>query len=153
MSVADALSGAPVLAPVLDVVGAAHATLVNEARAALLLSGTAVTTAQLAEVTGRTVEAARKWVGRKAADGVLAVVQLHDGTLLIPTVQLDEAFALDGEVSKRTRRLIEWGLGPWAIWDWWETPNGWLHEGWSPADAVRAGDLDAVDRAIDGLIQ
>lgn len=153
MSVAEALAGAPVLEPVLDVVGAAHATLVNEARAALLRSGTAVTTAQLAEATGRTVEAARKWAGRKAEDGVLAVVQLHDGSLLIPTVQLDEAFALDREVSKRTRRLIEWGLGPWAIWDWWETPNGWLHEGRSPADAVRAGDLDAVDRAIDGLVQ
>ena len=153
MSVAEALVGAPVLAPVLDVVGAAHATLVNEARAALLRSGTAVTTAQLAEATGRTTEAARKWAGRKAEDGALAVVQLHDGTLLIPTVQLDEAFALDREVSQRTRRLIEWGLGPWAIWDWWETPNGWLHEGRSPADAVRARDLDAADRAIDGLVQ
>lgn len=153
MSVAEALVGAPVVVPVLDVVGAAHATLVNEARAVLLRSGTAVTTVELAAATGRTVEAARKWAGRKAEDGVLAVVQLHDGTLLIPTIQLDEAFALDREVSQRTQRLIEWGLGPWAIWDWWETPNGWLHDGRSPTDAVRAGDLDAVDHAIDGLVQ
>jgi hypothetical protein len=153
MSSMDALVGAPVLAPVLDTAGAARATLVNEARAALLRSGTAVTPAELASATGRTVEAARKWVGRKAEDGLLAVVQLHDGTLLIPTVQLDEAFGLDREVSQRTRRLSEWGLGPWAIWDWWETPNAWLTGGRSPADAVRAGDLDAVDRALEGLIQ
>lgn len=153
MSAAEALGSAPVVAPVLDVAAAARATLVNEARATLLASATAVAIAQLAEATGRSVEAARKWVNRKSKDGLLAVVQLHDGTLLVPTVQLDEAFALDEQVAERTRRLVAWGMGPWAIWDWWETPNGWLHDGQSPADAVRAGDLDAVDRAIDGLIQ
>lgn len=154
MSSAEGLLGAPVVTPVLDVAAAARATLVNEvARARLLQSGTAVTTTQLAEATGRSVEAARKWASRKSEDGRLAVVQLHDGTLLIPTIQLDEAFALDQQVAERNRRLMAWGLGPWAIWDWWQTPNGWLHDGQSPADAVRAGDLDAVDRAIDGLIQ
>ena len=153
MSAAEALGSAPVVAPVLDVAAAARATLVNEARATLLASATAVTIAQLAEATGRSTEAARKWVNRKSKDGLLAVVQLHDGTLLVPTVQLDEAFALDEQVAERTRRLVAWGMGPWAIWDWWETPNGWLHDGQSPADAVRAGDLEAVDRAIDGLLQ
>ena len=145
--------GAPVVTPVLDLPAAARATLVNEARAALLRSATAVTIAQLADATGRSAEAARKWVNRKSKEGRLVVVSLHDGSLLIPTVQLDEAFALDERVAERTRRLVAWGMGPWAIWDWWQTPNGWLHDGRSPADAVRVGDFEAVDRAIDGLIQ
>jgi hypothetical protein len=153
VSAAELLVGAPVVVPVLDIPAAARATLVNEARATLLKSATAVTIAQLAEATGRNAEAARKWANRKSKDGLLAVVQLHDGTLLIPTIQLDEAFALDEQVADRTRRLVAWGMGPWAIWDWWETANGWLHDGRSPADAVRAGDLGSVDRAIDGLIQ
>ena len=153
MSAAELLAGAPVVAPVLDVAAAARATLVNEARAALLGSATAVSVVQLAEATGRSAEAARKWVSRRGKEGRLAVVQLHDGTLLIPTIQLDEAFALDERVAERTRRLMTWGMGPWAIWDWWVTPNSWLLDGRSPADAVRADDLDTVDHAIDGLLQ
>lgn len=153
MSAAEALAGAPVVAPVLDTAAAARATLVNEARAALLESGTAVTIAQLAAATHRRDDTARKWATRKRDAGRLVLVQLHDGTLLVPTVQLDEAFELDDQVADRTQRLVEWGMGPWAIWGWWHTPNGWLLDGRSPADAVRAGDLDAVDRAIDGLIQ
>lgn len=153
MAASEVLAGAPVVDPVLDVAAAARATLVNEARATLLRSGTAVTIAQLAEATGRSAEATRKWAGRKSKEGRLVVVHLHDATMLIPTIQLDEAFALDVRVAERTRRLVTWGMGPWAIWDWWQTPNGWIHEGRSPADAVRAGDLDAVDRAIDGLTQ
>jgi hypothetical protein len=153
MAASEVLAGAPVVAPVLDLPAAARATLVNEARATLLRSATAVTIAQLAEATGRSAETARKWANRKSKEGRLVVVHLHDATMLIPTIQLDEAFALDQQVAERTRRLVTWGMGPWAIWDWWETPNGWIHEGRSPADAVRAGDLDAVDRAIDGLTQ
>lgn len=51
---------APVVTPVLDLPAAARATLVNEARATLLRSATAVTIAQLAEATGRSAETARK---------------------------------------------------------------------------------------------
>lgn len=153
MAASDALGGAPIVAPVLDLPAVAHAALVNEARATLLRSATAVTVAQLAEATGRSAEAARRWANRKSKEGRLVVVHLHDGTGLIPTIQLDEAFVLNEQVAERTHRLVTWGMGPWAIWDWWETPNGWIHDGRSPADAVRAGDLDAVDRAIEGLIQ
>lgn len=153
MPAAEALAGAPVVAPVLDTAAAARATLVNEARAGLLESRTAVTIAQLAAATNRSDDTARKWATRKRDAGRLVLVQLHDGTLLVPTVQLDEAFELDERVADRTQRLVVWGMGPWAIWDWWHTPNGWLLDGQSPADAVRAGDLDAVDCAIDGLIQ
>jgi len=153
MAALEVLAGAPVVTPVLDLPAAARATLVNEARATLLRSGTAVTIAQFAEATGRSAEAARKWANRKSKEGRLVVVHLHDGTMLIPTIQLDEAFALNDQVAERTRQLVAWGMGPWAIWDWWETPNGWIHDGRSPADAVRAGDLEAVDQAINGLTQ
>lgn len=153
MAAAEILVGAPVVAPVLDAAAAARATLVNEARATLLRSGTAVTVGQLAGATGRSAEAVRRWINRKCKEGRLVVVHLHDGTLLVPTIQLDEAFALNDEVAERTRRLVAWGMGPWAIWDWWETENAWLDEGRSPADAARAGDLEAIDRAIDGLVQ
>lgn len=153
MAAAEILVGAPVVAPVLDASAAARATLVNETRAALLESGSAVTVAQLAAATSRGVDTARKWATRKRDAGRLVLVQLHDGTLLVPTIQLDEAFDLNEHVADRTQRLVEWGLGPWAIWDWWHTPNGWLLDDQSPADAVRAGDFEAVDRAIDGLVQ
>jgi hypothetical protein len=153
MSAAEALVRAPVVAPVLDTAAAARATLVNEARAALLESSTAVTIAQLAAATNRSDHAGRRWATRKRDAGRLVLVQLHDGTLLVPTIQLDEAFDLNEQVADRTERLVEWGMGPWAIWDWWHTPNAWLLDGQSPADAVRAGDFDALDRAIDGLIQ
>jgi hypothetical protein len=153
MSAAELQAGTPVVAPVLDAAAAARATLVNEARAALLESGTAVTVAQLARATNRSADTARKWATRKRDAGRLVLVQLHDGTLLVPTIQLDEAFDLDEQVARRTQRLREWGMGPWAIWDWWHTPNGWLLDGQSPADVIRAGDFDALDLAIDGLLQ
>lgn len=153
MSAAEARLGAEVVAPTLDTAAAARATLVNEARAALLRSGTAVTIAQLAAATNRSDDTARRWATRKRDAGRLVLVQLHDGTLLVPTIQLDETFDLDEHIADRTHRLVGWGMGPWAIWDWWHTPNGWLLDGRSPADAVRAGDLDAVDLAINGLIQ
>lgn len=149
---AELLTGTPVVEPVLDTAAAAHATLVNRARAALLRSGTAITVSQLAEATGRNDDTARRWVARKRDANRLVTVTLHDGTLLIPTVQLDEAFDLDEEVVDRTQRLIEYGMGPWAIWDWWQTPNGWLG-GDVPADAAEAGDFHGLDRAIDGLMQ
>jgi len=146
------LAGAPVVAPVLDAAAAAHATLVNRARSALLESGTATTVSQLAAATGRSVPTARRWVARKRDAARLVAVTLHDGTLLVPTVQLDEAFDLDELIADRTQRLIEYGMGPWAIWDWWQVPNGWL-DGRTPTEAAEAGDYDDIDRAIDGLTQ
>jgi hypothetical protein len=120
---------------------------VERARAALLTSGTAVTVEQLVEATGRSIDAVRLWFEREAERLVTVTC---DGTLLIPTVQLDDAFELDEKVAERTRRLIEFDMGPWAIWDWWQAPNGWL-DGRAPADAAASGDFDGVDRAIDGV--
>lgn len=152
MSTVELLAGAPVVAPVLDTAAAAHATLVNRARSALLESGTAITVSQLADATGRSDDTARRWVARKRDANRLVTVTLHDGTLLIPTVQLDEAFDLHEQLADRTQRLVEYGMGSWAIWDWWQVPNGWL-DGKAPVDAAAAGDYDGLDRAIDGLTQ
>ena len=131
----------------------ANLNLVNEARASLLRSGASVTIAQIAAATGRSEAAVRGWAARERDAGRLVLVPLHDGMQVVPTVQLDEGAALDEAVADRTRRLVEWGMGPWASWHWWEAPNGWLDAFRSPADAIRAGDLSAVDRALDGLIQ
>ena len=152
MAAAGILVAAAVVAPVLDLSAAAHATLVNQARAALVQSGSAVRVAQPAAATNRRVDTARRWATRKRDAGRLVLVKLPDASLLVPTVQLNEAFDLNERVADRTQRLIEWGMGPWAIWDWWHTPNGWLLDGQSPADAVGAGDFGALDRAIDGLV-
>ena len=152
MAAAGILGGAAVVAPVLDTAAAARATLVNQARAALVASGSAVRVAQLAAATNRSVDTARRWATRKRDAGRFVLVKLPDASLLVPTVQLNEAFDLNERVADRTQRLIEWGMGPWAIWDWWHTPNGWLLDGQSPADAVGAGDFGALDRAIDGLV-
>lgn len=95
----DALVGTPVVEPILDDAAAAHATLVNRARAALVGFGTAVTVAELAEATGRSKPAVRRWVAHKRDDRRLVAATQHDGTLLIPTVQLDEAFTLNEPVA------------------------------------------------------
>jgi hypothetical protein len=149
--VAD-LIPATAVSPLFDVNAVARAAMVNQARAELLESGTAVTVAQFAEATHRTVDTARKWATRQRDKSQLVIVHLSDGTLLIPTIQLDEAFDLNKQVADRTQRLVEWGMGPWALWGWWQTLNGWL-DGTSPAEEARAGRFDEVDRAVDGLLQ
>lgn len=142
------------MGPVVDASGAVvAAALVEEARASLLRSGSAVTIAGLAAASGRSEDAVRRWAVRYRDVGRLVVVQLGDGTQLVPTFQLDEMFGLDERVAERTQRLVEWGMDPWAVWGWWESLNGWLFNVRSPADAVGADDFDAVDRAINGLIQ
>ncbi|WP_370327378.1 hypothetical protein [Euzebya sp.] len=49
-------------------------------------------------------------------------------------------------------RLRAYGMDDWAIWDWAETPNGWLH-GRTPAAVLAEGDVDAVVHAIAGMFQ
>ena len=123
-----------------------------EHRDALLRSGTAVSLEGLADTTGMDIGAVMRWAEHLSSVGRLVVVQ-HDGTTLIPDVQLDENGGLHWQVSSRTRQLVAWGMGPWAVWDWWQTPNSWITDGRSPAHAVRDGDFDAIDRAIDGMMQ
>lgn len=142
---------APVVEPVLDHAAAERARLVNQARAVLLKSGGAVTIEMIAKATGRTQAAVRQWVTRQRNSGVLVTVT-HEGTVLVPTFQLDDAFELDVDVSAVVARLVGHGMSGWAVWDWFATPNTWL-DGTTPQDALASGDTDALHAAVSGLFQ
>ncbi|MGI8876363.1 MAG: hypothetical protein ACR2KP_18960 [Egibacteraceae bacterium] len=142
---------APVVEPVLDHAATERARLVNDARAALLKSGGSVTIETTAKATGRTQAAVRQWITRQRNAGTLVTVT-HEGTVLVPTFQLDDAFELDVDASAVVARLVRHGMSGWAVWDWFATPNTWL-DGAKPQDALAAGDTDAVHAAVSGLFQ
>lgn len=140
-----------VVEPVLDHAAVENARLVNAARARLLTSATAVTVEQIAAATGRDPGTVRRWIARHRDAGRLVTVT-HDGLLLVPAVQLDEVFGLDDQVAEIVDRLVAHGMDGWAVWHWLETPDTWL-DGASPAQRLRAGDIDAVRRAVAGMFQ
>lgn len=142
---------APVVEPVYDHAAVEKARLVNQARARLLRSGGAVTFEMIAEATSRNVGSVRQWVNRRVRVGRLVTVT-HEGSTLVPTFQLTEAFDLDDGVAEVVERLTDAGLSGWAVWDWFATPNTWL-DGDTPEDALRASDRVAVDRAVAGMLQ
>lgn len=141
---------AQVVEPVTDDAAVALAAAVNRNRAALLQSGTAVTIAQIAAATGKDPATVRRWVSRRSKAGRLVAVR-HAGELYLPSVQLTDDFDADEQVAAVVERLVAFGMGPWAVWDWLHTHNGWV--GRTPVDAIDDGDLDAVHRAVDGLVQ
>ncbi|MEX1164205.1 MAG: hypothetical protein WEB03_11555 [Nitriliruptor sp.] len=149
MSLMD-LAGAPVVEPRYDQASLEQARLLNAARARLLDSASAITTAMFAEGAGISEDAARARVKRYRAARRLVTVP-HDGEALIPTFQLGPVYELDPVAARVVGVLVNAGLGPWAIWDWAETPNGWLDQR-TPADAIRTGDADDVERALAGLL-
>ncbi len=139
------------VAPVLDYAAAERARLVNDARAALVESGTAVTTELFARSTGRTLVAARQWLQRRRRAGRLITVTYND-RVLIPTFQLSEAFEHDETAGQIVKFLGSREMSEWAVWDWFATPNTWL-DGTSPADALVSGRVGDVRRAARGLFQ
>lgn len=132
-----------------DTTAAAAAVLANRAYARLLTSGTAVTTSQYVAALGErglSEEGARARIKRDR-DRKRLITVTHDGEAVIPVFQLESDFEhreLAGDVVAVLRGA---GWGPWEIWDWAETPNGWIGRR-TPADAIRTGDADAVDRAL-----
>lgn len=144
------LAGAPVAEPRYDQASLEQARLLNAARAQLLGSGSAITTAMFAEGAGISEEAARARVKRYRASQRLVTVS-HNGEALIPTFQLGPVYELDPVAARVVAALVEAGLGPWAIWDWAQTPNGWLDQH-TPADAIRTGEVADVERALAGLL-
>lgn len=143
-------TSATVVEPVLDDAAAALATRVNRNRARLLKSRTAVTVAQISSATGRSHEAVRRWLNRLEADGSIVAVR-HDGSLLVPTFQLTDAFELDEGAAAIVGQLVEFGMGPWAVWDWAHAHNGWIDD--APAAALADSRVADVQRAVDGLLQ
>lgn len=137
--------------PVLNHAAAEKARLVNAARSSLLTSGTCVTIEMVAEATGRTPEATRQWLRRHRNAGRLVTVN-HEGTVLVPTFQLDDAFGLNETAAEIVGRLTSQGMSSWSIWDWFSTPNTWL-DGCSPAEVLTIGGDEAVRRAAHGLFQ
>ena len=142
---------APVVEPIYDQAATTNARLVNELRARLLKSGTAVTIDMIAEATGKDSGTVRQRITRHRKAGRLITVS-HDGRTLVPTAQLDEAFDLDHDAAAIVARLVEYGMDGWSVWDWLETPNAWLG-GDRPAQRLAEGDTDAVHRAVSGLFQ
>lgn len=143
----DAAEGLPPLRT--DTSAAAAAVLANRAHARLLGSGTAVTTSQYVAALGErglSEEGARARIERdRDRDRLITVI--HEGEAAVPVFQLESDFehrALAGDV---VHALREAGWGSWEIWDWAETPNGWIG-GRTPAAAIRAGDTEAIDRAL-----
>ena len=138
-----------VVGPVLDHAAAERARLVTAARARLLRSGGAITVEVLAEATDRKVGTARQWVRRQRKTGRLVTVT-HNGTLLVPTFQLDDGFALDTGAAQVVAGLVAHDMSGWAVWDWFSTPNTWLDDA-TPEAVLAAGDLPAVERAATNL--
>jgi hypothetical protein len=132
-----------------DTAAAAAASLANRAYARLLSSGTAVTTGQyVAALAERGIgpEGARARIKRDRDKGRLVTVT-HEGEAVIPTFQLRPDFEHDRLAGDVVHALLAAGYGPWDIWDWAQTPNPWIARR-TPADTVRAGDADAIARAL-----
>jgi hypothetical protein len=132
-----------------DTAAAAQATLANRTYARLLTSGTAVTTTQyVAALTERGIgpEGARARIKRDRDKGRFVTVTF-DGESVIPTFQLHDDFDHRRVAGDAVQALLSAGYGPWDIWDWAETPNAWIGRR-TPAEAIRTGDTDAVNRAV-----
>lgn len=144
-------SDAPVVEPRLDHARTEIARLANRARARLLRSGTAVTIDVLADAQAKRPATVRQWVARQRRKGELVTVT-HDGVVLIPTFQLDRAFDLDPDIAGVVAELVGHGMDGWSVWDWAHMPNSWL-DGHTPSEALAAGHLREVRRAVAGLFQ
>jgi hypothetical protein len=132
---------------------AEQAALANRAYAVLLQSGTSVTTAQyvaaLAE-RGISETAARQRIKRDRNRGRLVTVS-HEGEAVIPLFQLAEDFEHVEVAGDVVERLTEAGYSPWEVWDWAETPNGWIGRR-TPAQVLGARDAEAIDRALQAAV-
>lgn len=142
---------AAVVEPLYDHAAVEKARLVNQARARLLRSGESVTFEMIAMATDRRPDAVRQWINRRVRSSRMVTIT-HEGSTLVPTFQLTDAFEEYGEVGDVVERLVVAGMSGWAVWDWFVTPNTWLDSD-TPIETLRAGGHDAVGRAVAGLLQ
>lgn len=146
------LAEARVVEPIQDHAALENARLVNQVRAELLRSGTAVTIDAVAHTTGKSQAAVRRWVARARNQHRLVTVT-HDGQVYVPSFQLAPAFdTVDPLAAEIVAKLVDHGLDGWSVWDWFLAPNTWLG-GEPPLGYLTAGDRDALVRAVDGLTQ
>lgn len=78
------------------------------------------------------------------------VTVVHDGVVLVPAFQLDEALTLRDEVAEINGWLTDAGMDGWAMWAWWTGHRAVL--GTSPIVALGAGRIDEVRGAVDRLV-
>lgn len=146
------LPAAKVVEPELDWAAVENARLVNEVRAALLRSRTAVTAEQISEATHKSPETVRRWVQRARDEARLVAVKYRTH-LLVPSFLLTTGFDdVNPDAEPSVQRLLSYGLDGWSVWDWFVTPNTWL-DGDRPTDRLAADDVLALEAAVGGLIQ
>lgn len=124
--------------------------MVEEARYALVRSGQHLTVAEFAARTGRSEDAARKWVARHRRAGQLVAVR-RGRLLLVPSFQLDAQASLNPSAAHVVTQLVGNGMSDWAVWRWATAPNSWLG-GAVPAEKLQT-DPAAVLRAAAALFQ
>jgi hypothetical protein len=116
-----------------------------------LLDGGWLDYAGVAERRGISLNAARFVVHKAAERRTLLLVQ-HEGTILVPSFQLDEA----GEVREELLTVLEpllAAVDPWRAWIWLTTPAGLLG-GAVPHEAARdPEELPVVQRAAIALAE
>ncbi len=132
-----------------DATAATAAVLANRAYARLLTSGTAITISQYVAALkerGISEEGARAEIERvRNRERLITVTQ--EGEAVIPVFQFESDFEHRELAGDVVAALREAGWGPWEIWDWAETPNGWIGQR-TPANVIHTGDTDAVERAL-----
>lgn len=139
----------PGVTPALSHASVEAARLIRQGRDKLLTTAGCVTVEMLSDGRMSTLNASRQWIHRHRSQGRLITVE-HQGATLIPTFQLTDAFDLDADIAPITDRLVASGMTSWAIWRWFTSHNGFIGD--SPLTALRSGDLDRIDRALNGLL-
>jgi hypothetical protein len=108
-------------------------------------AGGAVSVAMAAEGRRSNANATRQWLHRNRRVGRIITVD-HEGEVVIPTFQLDEAFDVDPLAGDVIEALGATGMSPWAIWHWFYAANGWLGD--RPIDVLQRRDRGALLRVV-----
>jgi len=139
----------PGVTPALSHAAVEAARLIRQGRDRLLTTAGCITVDMLSEGRMSTLNASRQWLHRYRSQGRLITVE-HQGATLIPTFQLTDTFDLDTDVARITEQLADSGMTSWAIWRWFTSHNGFI--GASPLTALKSGNTDGIDRALNGLL-
>lgn len=139
----------PGVTPTLSHAAVEAARLIRQGRDRLLTTAGCITVEMLSEGRMSTANASRQWLHRHRSQHRLITVE-HQGTTLVPTFQLSDAFDLDDDVAGITERLASSGMTSWAIWRWFTSHNTFIGD--SPLAALRSDDTNGIDRALNGLL-
>jgi len=139
----------PGVTPTLSHAAVEAARLIRQGRDRLLTTAGCITVEMLSEGRMSTTNASRQWLHRHRSQHRLVTVE-HQGTTLIPTFQLTDAFDVDGVIAAITERLVGGGMTSWAIWRWFTSHNTFIDA--TPLTALQTGNSEGVERAVEGLL-